>query len=59
MADSNTRECILKMSVEMFSSMGYNAVSIRDIAGAVKIRESSVYYHFKSRKDIHQCPVWC
>lgn len=52
MADNKTRERILETSVEMFSSNGYEAVSIRDIAGAVNIRESSIYYHFKSKKDI-------
>lgn len=52
MADSKTRTRILETAVDMFSSMGYNAVSIRDIAHAVQIRESSIYYHFKSKKDI-------
>ena len=52
MADSKTRERILETAVEMWSAQSYNAVSIRDIAHAVNIRESSIYYHFKSKKDI-------
>ena len=36
----------------MFSDHGYDPVSIRDICGAVGIKESTVYYHFKNKQDI-------
>ncbi len=36
----------------MFSVKGYDAVSIRQIASAVGIKESSIYNHFKSKQDI-------
>lgn len=52
MADSKTRTRIIETAVDMFAAQGYEAVSIRDIAHAVNIRESSIYYHFKSKKDI-------
>lgn len=42
----------METAVEMFATQSYNAVSIRDIAHVVHIRESSIYYHFKSKKDI-------
>lgn len=52
MADKKTRERIIDTAVNMWASQSYKAVSIRDIAHAVNIRESSIYYHFKSKKDI-------
>ncbi|UTD06987.1 TetR/AcrR family transcriptional regulator [Treponema denticola] len=48
----DTKEKILFNALEMFSQTGYNTVSIRDIAGAVDIKESSIYYHFKNKQDI-------
>lgn len=48
----NTKERILDVSLSMFSISGYEAVSIRDICGAVGIKESSLYYHFKNKRDI-------
>ena len=36
----------------MCSDHGYDPVSIRDICGAVGIKESTVYYHFKNKQDI-------
>ena len=48
----NTKERILDVSLSMFSISGYEAVSIRDICGAVGIKESSIYYHFRNKQDI-------
>ena len=48
----NTKELILKNALDMFAKSGYNAVSIRDIAKTVNIKESSIYYHFKNKQDI-------
>ena len=42
-----TKETILKKALDMFAKSGYDSVSIRDIAKAVNIKESSIYYHFK------------
>jgi len=36
----------------LFSQKGYSAVSIRDICKRVKIKESTVYYHFQNKQDI-------
>lgn len=47
-----TKEQILAASLDMFSQKGYSAVSIRDICKEVKIKESSVYYHFKNKQAI-------
>ncbi len=48
----NTKERILDVALSMFSTSGYEAVSIRDICGAVGIKESSLYYHFRNKQDI-------
>lgn len=47
-----TKERIIEEALVLFSSRGYEAVSVRDIAGAVGIKESSLYYHFKNKQDI-------
>ena len=48
----NTRKKIMDVALHMFSERGYEAVSIRDICGEVGIKESTLYYHFKNKKDI-------
>ena len=48
----NTKEKIQETALSMFSDHGYDPVSIRDICGAVGIKESTVYYHFKNKQDI-------
>lgn len=47
-----TREKIIYEALSLFSVKGYDAVSIRQIASAVGIKESSIYNHFKSKQDI-------
>lgn len=49
---SETKKKILEVSLDLFSKKGYSAVSIRDICKYVQIKESSIYYHFKSKKAI-------
>jgi AcrR family transcriptional regulator len=48
----STKERILYEALTLFSSYGYEAVTIREIAGAVGIKESSLYNHFKNKRDI-------
>ena len=47
-----TRERILWEALGLFAQKGFEAVSVRELAGAVGIRESSLYNHFKSKQDI-------
>ncbi len=47
-----TKEKIMDVALRLFSERGYEAVSIRDICGEVGIKESTLYYHFKNKKDI-------
>lgn len=48
----DTKEKIVWEALELFSARGYGAVSVRDIAGAVGIRESSLYNHFPNKRAI-------
>lgn len=48
----NTRELILKEALSLFSVSGFSAVSVRDIARAVHMKESSLYNHFQSKQAI-------
>lgn len=47
-----TKEKILYEALNLFSVKGYDPVSVRDIASAVGIKESSLYNHFKNKQDI-------
>ncbi len=47
-----TRERIWREALSLFSVKGFEAVSVRDIAGAVGIKESSLYNHYKNKQDI-------
>lgn len=48
----DTKSKIINIATIMFSTYGYNRVSIRNIAKSVGIKESSIYYYFKSKRDI-------
>lgn len=52
MTKRNTREEILDQALCLFSERGYDGVSVRDISGAVGIRESALYKHFSGKQDI-------
>ena len=47
-----TREKILEEALTLFSQKGYNGVSVREIAGAIGIKESSLYNHFANKQEI-------
>lgn len=48
----SNKEKIFNVSIDLFSKFGYDGVSIRQIAGEVGIRESSIYNHYKSKESI-------
>lgn len=48
----NTKERIAREALQLFSAKGYAATSVRDIAAAVGIKDSSLYNHFKSKQEI-------
>ncbi len=47
-----TKERILETAVNLFAERGFNDVSVREITGAVGIKESSLYNHFSSKEKI-------
>ena len=48
----STARALLEAAAELFAQRGYDGVTMRDIAGKVGIRESSIYSHFSSKADI-------
>ncbi|MBW4258430.1 TetR/AcrR family transcriptional regulator [Methanobacterium subterraneum] len=47
-----TKERIFDVSIELFAAKGFDAVSVREIARGVGIRESSIYNHYPSKNAI-------
>ena len=52
MERGNTKYEILDAALTLFSTGGYEATSISQIAEAVGIRKASLYSHFASKQDI-------
>jgi AcrR family transcriptional regulator len=52
-----TRGIILSTAVSLFSEMGFNGVSMRVLAKAVKITPAALYYYFPTKKDLHKAAV--
>lgn len=50
--EKGTKEKIFDAAVDLFAERGYDGVSIRDIAAAVGIKESSVYKHYTGKDEI-------
>lgn len=49
----DTKQLILDEALNLFSIRGFEGVSVKDIAGAVGIKDSSLYKHFKSKQEIY------
>lgn len=48
----NTKQKILEAAIDLFQEKGYAGSTIREIARAVGIKESSIYNHYRSKEDI-------
>jgi AcrR family transcriptional regulator len=48
----STKERILDCALNLFSQHGYEAVSVRDIARVVGVRESALYKHYANKQAI-------
>jgi AcrR family transcriptional regulator len=44
---------MLEAALELFALQGYNATTVRQIAGAVGVRDSAIYAHFASKQAIY------
>jgi len=49
---SKTKEKILKHALKLFSTKGFKATTVRDIAGSIGIKQSALYNHFKNKDEI-------
>lgn len=47
-----TKELIIEKALALFAEKGYQGTSVKNIADAVGIKDSSLYKHFKSKKEI-------
>lgn len=50
--DNETKNKILDIATELFALKGYDAVTMRDIAGAVGIKMSSIYYYYEGKEAL-------
>lgn len=49
---NHTKQRIIDEALTLFAIHGYNRVSVKQIAEAVGIRDSSIYKHFASKQEI-------
>jgi AcrR family transcriptional regulator len=47
------RDLILAQAENLFSTSGYEGVSIRDIARACRVSNAAIYYHFASKQELY------
>ncbi len=47
-----TRDGILEAAARIFSTKGFHATSMNDIAEAVNLQKASLYYHFENKQEI-------
>lgn len=52
MKKRNTKEDIQKVALDLFSTQGYEATSMSQIADAIGICKASLYSHFNSKQEI-------
>ena len=57
MKQEDTKQRILDKSLELFSTQGYDSVSVGEIARAVGIKAPSLYNHFPSKQAIFDAIV--
>ncbi len=57
MKQEDTRQKILEKALELFSTNGYDSVSMGEIAGAVGIKAPSLYNHFPGKQAIFDAIV--
>jgi len=52
MEKRDTKQIILDEALELFSTKGYDGVTVADIADAVGIKAASLYKHYKSKQEL-------
>src|ERR1700689_1376129 len=51
-APADRRGKILQLAAEMFFERGYEATTMREVAGAIQIESASLYYFFPNKEQI-------
>lgn len=54
---SSTRERILDVARDLFTTRGYDAVSVRDIVSAARVNLGAVTYHFGSKEALYHASI--
>lgn len=49
----NMHEEIIKASIPLFATTGYEGVSMRDVADAVGLTSAALYYHFSDKEQLY------
>lgn len=50
--EANRRQALICASARLFREKGFEATTVRDIAGAVGMRSGSPFYHFANKQEI-------
>ena len=53
----SSRPFILDRVTPLFARLGYNGVSMRDLAAAVGLTPAALYYHFKNKDELYVAAV--
>ena len=53
-----TRTAVLKAALSVFSSKGYAAATLDDVAAAARVTRGAIYWHFKSKADLYNTLTW-
>jgi TetR/AcrR family acrAB operon transcriptional repressor len=52
-----TRATLLRTALSVFSTKGYAAATLEDVAKAAKVTRGAIYWHFKSKADLYNTLV--
>lgn len=54
MKKNKTKQIILDKSLDIFSKNSFFSISMQDIADAIEIKKSLIYYYFESKSRLYQ-----
>jgi TetR/AcrR family transcriptional regulator len=53
-SDGDTRVEILAAARRVFAQHGLDGTSVREVAGAARVNNAMIYYHFKDKEDLYR-----
>ena len=54
---NKVKQDIIEVAASIFSRFGYKKTTMEDIASAINMGKSSLYYYFKSKEEIFEAVV--